>query len=39
MNRCPLNIGGVMGPMTSMPHISNGHKEDVRWRCPGAWWM
>jgi len=28
-----------MGSMTSIPHISNGHEEDVRWRWPGAWWM
>jgi len=24
-----LDVGGVMGLMTSIPYISNGHEEDV----------
>jgi len=29
MNQYPLDVGGVMGLMTSIPHISNGREEDV----------
>jgi len=38
MKRCPLDVGGLMGPITSIPHISNGHEEGVGWRHPSAWW-
>ena len=39
MNRCPLDEGGLIGPTTSIPHISNGQVEVVERRYPGAWWM
>jgi len=29
MSQCPLDIGGLMGPMTFIPHISSRHEEDV----------
>jgi len=29
MKRCPLNVGGLMGLIMSIPHISNCHEEDV----------
>jgi len=29
MNQCPLDVEGLMGPMTFIPHILNGHEEDV----------
>ena len=29
MNRCPFDDGGLIGPITSMPHISNGQVEVV----------
>jgi len=24
-----LDVGGLIGPITSIPHISNGHEEGV----------
>jgi len=39
MNRCPLDEGGLIGPITSIPYISNVQEEVVERRCPGAWWM
>jgi len=36
MNWCPLDVGGLMGPTTSIPHISNGHKEDIGWSHRGS---
>jgi len=29
MKRCPIDVGGLIGPVTSIPHISNGDEEDV----------
>jgi len=34
-----LDVGGVMGLMTSIPYILNGYEEVVGWRCPSAWWL
>ena len=36
INRCPFDDGGLIGPTTSIPHISNGQEEVVEWRYPGA---
>jgi len=29
IKRCPLDVGGLMGLIMSIPHILNGHEEDV----------
>jgi len=29
INRCPLDENGLIGPITSIPHISNGQEEVV----------
>ena len=36
MNRYPLDEGRLIGPTTSIPHISNGQVEAVERRYPGA---
>ena len=29
MKQCPLDVGGMMGPITSIPPHSNGHEENI----------
>jgi len=36
MNRYYLDEGGLIGPTTSIPHISNGQVKVVKRRNPGA---
>ena len=34
INRCPFDDGGLIGPTTSIPHISNGQVEVVGVKIP-----
>jgi len=39
INRSPFTDGGLMGPITLIPHASNGHEATMRWSNSGSWCM
>ena len=39
MNRCPFAEGGEIGPMMSIPQVSNGHEVVDVCKSSGGWCM